>query len=172
MQYYDRENDKCVTVTPETPLPTSGSGGGGGGTSNVNITGQSAGLATATNQTSMTNEIKKLATAAAQSQILSAIQANKPVMPVGVAFLSGEVDPSSGSDYPKLIDLANEGAVTIKIQCPKANTAPLLVSNDSLGFGQWEIHPGESEEFHYSKLYVSTTGQDKQQITFKAWKYA
>lgn len=171
MQYYDRSKGEYVTVTPETPLPTSGSSGGGG-TSNVNITGQTAGLATAANQTSMTNEVKKLATAAVQSQILAAVQANKPVVPVGVAFLSGEVDPASGSDYPKLIDLAGEGAVTIKIQCPKANTAPLLVSNDSLGFGQWEIQPGESEEFHYNKLYVSTTGQAKQNLTFKAWKYA
>lgn len=29
MQYYDRENDKNVTVTEETPLPTKGTGGGG-----------------------------------------------------------------------------------------------------------------------------------------------
>lgn len=170
MQYFDRSTGEYVTVTPETPLPTSGSGGGG--TSDVNITGQTAGLSTAANQTSMTNEIKKLATAAVQSKILAAVQANKPVVPVGVAFLSGEVDPAAASDYPKLIDLANEGAVTIKIQCPKANTAPLLVSNDSLGFDQWEIQPGESEEFHYNKLYVSTTGQAKQNLTFKAWKYA
>lgn len=29
MQYYDRENDKYVTVTEQTPLPTKGAGGGG-----------------------------------------------------------------------------------------------------------------------------------------------
>lgn len=82
--------------------------------------------------------------------------------------LSGTVDPNNADDYPKLI--APDGATAIEIQCPQSNTVPLLVSNMSMDFGDWEVYPGTSKVFYYSSLYVrlpeGTT--EAQKVTFMA----
>lgn len=84
-------------------------------------------------------------------------------------ILSGTVDPN-GSDYPKLIDAT--GADAIEIQCPQDNTAPLLVSNMEMDFGDWEVYPGTSKTFYFNRLYVRTSGTDAQKITFMANSYS
>lgn len=83
-------------------------------------------------------------------------------------ILGGTVDPNNAGDYPKLI--APDGANVIKIQCPKDNTVPLLVSNMNMDFGDFEVYPGTSETFYYNNLYVrlpeGTT--EAQKIVFMA----
>lgn len=96
------------------------------------------------------------------------VEVSNPTKTVGVGqILSGSVDPS-GDDYPKLI--VESEATAVEIQCPQDNTAPLLVSNMSMDFGDWEVYPGTSKVFYYNTLYVRVPGDtgDTQKVTFMA----
>lgn len=85
-------------------------------------------------------------------------------------ILSGDVDPTAtDGSYPKLIDAV--GANAIEIQCPQDNTEPLLVSSMQPDFGDWEVYPGTSKVFHFSKLYVGTKATTTQRVTFMALDY-
>lgn len=83
-------------------------------------------------------------------------------------ILGGTVDPNNSGDYPKLIEPT--GATAVEIQCPKDNTAPLLVSNMSMDFGDWEVYPGTSKVFYYDTLYVRLPDgvTDAQKVVYMA----
>jgi len=134
-------------------MPTSGDGGGSGSSIKIDDT-----------------QFQALAKAGKQDEIISAIGSLKIQGIPGI--LTGDVDPNSGTDYPKLIEPT--GAYAIEIQNPKDNTQPLLVSDMDVPFGHWEIAPGTSSTFYYSKLYVSLPdgATEVQKVTFRARKYA
>lgn len=95
---------------------------------------------------------------------------NFPKWSLTDGILTGMVDPTSGSDYPKLIETTSANA--IEIQCPQENTAPLLVSNMQMDFGDWEVYPGTSKVFYTNKLYVRTSASTAQKVTFMAVSYS
>ncbi|MEC1552552.1 hypothetical protein P9D28_08945 [Bacillus haynesii] len=142
VRFYDKPNDKFVTVTKDNPLPVTSAGGGG--TQSVDVNNWPA-----TQKVSGSVGVN-----------------NHPKWQAVGAMVQGQV--AAGEE--KMIDLSSQGVTFIEIQASPDNTVPLRVG-DVPGFTAFWVKPGEMQQFYYGKIYVSHSADAAQEFAYQAVKY-